>query len=265
MSQPETPAPVTSSPMAVCAGEPIWTDLSTPTPQQTRDFYAALFGWEYQISEEFGGYANAHLNGKVAAGISPLSQGMDGPNAWRVYFASDDLHADAGRVKSSGGSVIEGPMQVGEQGHMGFFSDPTGATFGLWQPIQHMGGQGQGVGSMVWAEVNTHDSARAVAFYSQLFRADSEQLAGVDYHTLQHGGRSFAGVSGAAQNWEAVGAGGWMVYFYTDDVDQAAQMAEQNGGKVLVAPFDMEYGRMAVLADPAGAVFTAMNPQPLGG
>ncbi|CAM3983704.1 VOC family protein [Deinococcus frigens] len=266
MTQTQTTAPVASSPMTICAGEPIWVELTTPTPQQARDFYAALFGWTYQISEEFGGYATAHSGGNKAAGISPPPPaGMDASSQWLIYFDSEDIVADAQHVKALGGTAFEGPVRIGTQGQAHHVTDPSGAMFGLWQDDQHGGFLGNdGPGRLVWAEVNTRDSASAVDFYSQLLNADAQQLPGADYHQLLHGETGFAGVSGNAQNWEAVNAGGWMVYFFTEDVDRTAQMAVQNGGKVLVAPFDMPYGRMAVLTDPAGAVFTVMNPQPAG-
>ena len=267
MSQPQTTTPVTPSPTPIPAGEPIWTDLITPMPEQSRDFYAALFGWEYQISPEMGGYANAHINGNNAAGISPPPpQGMDGTPSWRIYFAADDIYADAERIKSLGGRAMFEPMQIGDRGHMGVFADPVIAMFGLWQDDQHGGFAAyQGPGRLVWAEINTRDSAAALAFYSSLLNATSEQMPEMDYHTLHHGGEGFAGVSGFAQNWEAVDAGGWMVYFYTPDVDKTAQVAQQHGGKVLVEPWDTPYGRMAVIADPAGAVFSVMTPQPAEG
>ncbi|GGM04683.1 VOC family protein [Deinococcus aerophilus] len=266
MSQPQTTTPVPSSTLPVPAGEPIWVDLTTSTPQRTRDFYAALFGWEYQISEEFGGYANAQSGGHRAAGISPPPpQGMNGPPSWLIYFDTRDIVADAQHVRTLGGTAFEGPVQIGTEGWAHHVADPDGTIFGLWQDDQHGGFAAcQGTGRVVWAEVNTHDSASAVAFYSRLLNADALPLPGADYHQLMHGGVGFAGVSGHAQNWDEVGAGGWMVYFYAEDVDAAARTTETHGGKVLVAPFDMDYGRMAVLADPAGAVFSVMNPQPAG-
>ncbi len=49
----------------------------------------------------------------------------------------------------------------------------------------------------------------------------------------------------------------WSVTFSVDDADAIAGRAKELGGQVLVAPFDTEWVRMAVLSDPAGAVFTA--------
>ena len=48
----------------------------------------------------------------------------------------------------------------------------------------------------------------------------------------------------------------WNAYVTVANVDEAAKKAESLGAKVLAPPFDvMDYGRMAVLQDPTGAVF----------
>ena len=49
---------------------------------------------------------------------------------------------------------------------------------------------------------------------------------------------------------------GWVVNFWVPDADTAAAAAERLGGTVLAGPFDTPISRDAVIADPAGAVFT---------
>ncbi|GGR01175.1 VOC family protein [Deinococcus ruber] len=241
------------------AGHPSWIDLMTPTPARTHAFYAALFGWTYEIRPDYGGYAMAHQQGRTAAGIMPMEPDSPMPSAWTVYFDSADIAADAERVTELGGQVMVPPMQVGDQGQMGVFSDPTGAVFGLWQAGNHKGAQAtDGEGSLAWVQVNTPDSARASAFYQALFHADGVQVPDMDYRQLQHGGLGYAGVSGMAQ--EGVPAH-WIAYFYASDVDAAVQRAVQNGGTLQGEVLDTPFGRMALLADPAGASFWVMNPQ----
>lgn len=250
--------------MNYAAGMPMWTDLMTPVTGTARAFYTALFGWTFQDSgPEYGGYTMAYQGGKTAAGIGSTPEGSGMPSVWTVYFASDDLAADASRVRALGGQVMVEPMKVGDQGHMGIFTDPTGAAFGLWQPERHTGAQSRDEeGSVIWVEINTRDSASALAFYTALLGARSEAIPGMDYHQLFMGEQAHAGISGMGENWEAVMPAHWVTYFYTADVDAAATTAEANGGGVLVAPFDMPYGRMAVLADPGGAAFSVMTPAP---
>jgi predicted enzyme related to lactoylglutathione lyase len=47
------------------------------------------------------------------------------------------------------------------------------------------------------------------------------------------------------------------VTFAVEDADATAERAAELGGKVVVPPFDAPWVRMAVLADPQGATFTA--------
>jgi predicted enzyme related to lactoylglutathione lyase len=54
-------------------------------------------------------------------------------------FASADIDADVARVRTLGGQVYFEPMTVGDSGRMAICADPTGAAFGLWQAINHIG------------------------------------------------------------------------------------------------------------------------------
>ena len=52
----------------------------------------------------------------------------------------------------------------------------------------------------------------------------------------------------------------WNVYFNTASVDDTISQAVELGGKLLVEPFDVpEVGRMAVLTDPQGGMFSLMQ------
>ena len=54
----------------------------------------------------------------------------------------------------------------------------------------------------------------------------------------------------------------WNVTFAVDDADATAAKARELGGKVIAAPFDAPWVRMAVLADPQGAIFIASKYVP---
>jgi predicted enzyme related to lactoylglutathione lyase len=49
----------------------------------------------------------------------------------------------------------------------------------------------------------------------------------------------------------------WMAYFQVDDVDATAAKAKELGANLYLPPMTMEgVGRMSVIADPQGAVFS---------
>ena len=55
----------------------------------------------------------------------------------------------------------------------------------------------------------------------------------------------------------------WMVYFATDDCDATVQKASQLGASVIRPAEDIPgVGRFAILADPQGAAFALLKPQP---
>ena len=47
----------------------------------------------------------------------------------------------------------------------------------------------------------------------------------------------------------------WSIFFGATDVDASAAKVKELGGSVVVEPFDIPVGRMAVVADPQGATF----------
>lgn len=107
-----------------------------------------------------------------------------------------------------------------------------------------------------YVDLGAPDVGRAAAFYSALFGWDfaavgpAEETGGYQQAMLR--GKVVAGL-GPAQD---PGPPRWSTYVTVDDVDKAAAAATGAGGSVLVEPMDvLTAGRMAVVADPTGAVF----------
>jgi uncharacterized protein len=104
--------------------------------------------------------------------------------------------------------------------------------------------------------VTTPDVDEAGAFYSELFgwtlEAESPPEAG-GYRMLSRNGKHVA----AAQPPPREGVPfGWTVYLATDDADATSDHIREAGGTVMLEPFDVfDAGRLAIAADPSGAVF----------
>lgn len=243
------------------AGEPTWMDLATPDVAVAKKFYNEVFGWDYfDTGPDFGNYQMAMTQGRNVAGIGPIwPPDSPQPSAWTIYFASDDVTVDVARVKALGGQVMMEPMVIGDSGSMTICADPTGPLFGLWQANQHIGsGVENEHGSMAWCEVNTRDSAAAREFYGKLLNATPHKMEGMDYHIMQRGEQMLCGILQMDAHWEGIPPH-WMGYFSVDNTDAAIERAVAAGGKLQVPAFDMQYGRMAVLSDPAGAVFSIVQ------
>jgi predicted enzyme related to lactoylglutathione lyase len=242
-------------------GTVTWVDLMSSDPEKARAFYGALFGWTFDVGPaETGFYAMAKLDGANACGIGGQPPGSQFPPAWSVYFGTADADATIAKVKELGGSVVMGPMDVMEEGRLAFLADPTGAHFGVWQPRRHQGAQViDEPGAMTWREVNTPDAAKARDFYGKVFGLESRKLDGpMEYWTLHKGDTTVGGVLQMTKEWAGVPPH-WMTYFAVPDADAAAKRVAELGGKVSVPPFDTPYGRMSVVNDPTGAVFSIIR------
>jgi hypothetical protein len=112
-------------------------------------------------------------------------------------------------------------------------------------------------GSPCWIDLGTPDQDAAGNFYGKLFGwqlhedENAEQTGG--YRTAQIDGRAVGGVMKLMQEGQPPA---WLTYFATDDADATAAKVGEAGGAVIVEPMTvLDYGRMAVLADPTGAAF----------
>lgn len=114
-------------------------------------------------------------------------------------------------------------------------------------------------GDFCWPELATSDSDAAKRFYSGLFGWSAEDSpAGPDmvYTMLRQKGKNVGALYRIRPDQEGMPPN-WAVYIATNSADETTRKAEAAGGKTLMAPFDvMEIGRMAVLSDPQGAVFS---------
>ena len=116
-------------------------------------------------------------------------------------------------------------------------------------------------GDFCWIELSTSNQNAAKSFYTALLgwtTRDAPMGPDAFYTTFESNGRAV----GAAYTMckEEVDAGiapHWNVYVAVASADDAAKKAEQLGGKILTAALDvMDLGRMAVIQDPTGAVFS---------
>ncbi|AUG78980.1 glyoxalase [Kitasatospora sp. MMS16-BH015] len=251
-------------------GTPCWIDLMAPDQQAALDFYRDLFGWQGEVGPpEFGGYAMCTLNGKPVAGImkaQPMNEGDPvPPTVWTSYLASADADATQAAITAAGGTVMFPAMDVGTVGRMLVAADPTGAVFGVWQPVDFYGAQVVNeAGALCWNELHTEDLPAARAFYRQALGIESELMEGMtDYFAAKVSGRPVGGLTTLGGQAPPGTPPHWLVYFAVDDTDSTVDALVKRGGNVLVPPFDMVAGRMAVVADPQGAVFAVIKPVPM--
>ena len=256
--------------MTSLANRPAWVDLATSDAEGARNFYSQLFGWEMEVSEDpqYGGYATAKVAGSgqnSAAGIGP-KQDPNMPNVWSLYIGTDDVNALADRVTQAGGTVVAPPFDVGDQGRMAVFQDPSGAFISAWEAAemsQFAFGQPNTFG---WAELNARGVANVVPFYENVFgwttRLSEFDPAQPPYREFQHQGESVLGAWEMNPQVPPEVPSYWQIYFNSDDVDAAHERALSLGATETLPPQDFPGGRFSILSDPQGASFALLKTDP---
>ena len=117
------------------------------------------------------------------------------------------------------------------------------------------------LGAPIWIDLTTSDLAEAQAFYRTVFGWDFEQAGSQygGYVNARQSGRYVGGLMGADPQSKAPDA--WNVYLHTADIHATADAAVAAGAVSCMPPMEVpDKGWMAVLTDPAGAVFGLWQP-----
>ena len=109
-----------------------------------------------------------------------------------------------------------------------------------------------------WIDTSQPDPEAAAEFYGGLFGWELEDVmppgSEAKYFIARIRGGDVAAVGSIAQGAPPMAI--WNTYIWVDDADATASKVSDAGGTTLSEPFDvMDSGRMAVFADPEGAVF----------
>jgi predicted enzyme related to lactoylglutathione lyase len=244
--------------------KPSWVEHMSTDAAASRDFYSKLFGWQVEVNPDpqYGGYAIARLGGSDIAGMgATMSPGQ--PTAWNLYIGTDDVDALAGKVQAAGGTVVAPPFDVGDQGRMAAFQDPTGAFISAWQAAAMRPFQSHIDNAFGWGELNARGVEKAIPFYESLFgwthRTSDMGPDQPPYNEFLKDGESILGAMEMSSTFPAEVPSNWTVYFYVNDVDAAFRKAKELGGHEVVAPQDFPGGRFAIVTDPQGATFGLMK------
>jgi predicted enzyme related to lactoylglutathione lyase len=265
-------------------GVPCWADTSQPDPEAAVAFYGDLFGWEFEDVMPAGApvrYYVARIRGGDVAAVGPQPAGRPATTAWNMYVWVTDADETARKVRAAGGQVLMEPDEVGDAGRMAVCADPAGAAFRVWQAREHRGAAVVNEHASVnFNDLHTPDIDGARSFYGSVFGWETLDMGGGFAWALpgygdfleqrRPGLREGMAQMGAPERFEDVVATlspipdaqpdarpHWGITFAVDDADAIAARAAELGGDVVVAPFDAPWVRMTIIADPAGATFTA--------
>jgi predicted enzyme related to lactoylglutathione lyase len=129
-----------------------WHELFAADWDQAFAFYAELFGWQ-RVADEIGPtqlYQLFSTGGQTIGGMF-TKPATDPVPYWHFYFNVGDIDAAVERVKSGGGLVFKGPLEVSDDSWIARCADPQGAAFALQGKRRQ-----QGIGwSSEWDGIST--------------------------------------------------------------------------------------------------------------
>ena len=234
-------------------GMPIWLDLATTDLAAAREFYGALFDWEFE--EENEGYAVAKRSGMPVAGIGQVPEGSS--SVWGMLLYAPQLETVHNNAVKAGATSALDPRDLGKRGKMSVLVDPCGATVGLKKPADEQAFCAAGEpGTPVWHELmvgKNWDSA--LKFYHELSGWDIKQMSDTEefrYATGEWEGNPLVGLWDTSTLEDQPSM--WTLYMGVLDVDKAVEQVEVLGGTVVRSPWESEFGRMLTIQDPTGAL-----------
>lgn len=114
-----------------------WRELMAGNLDEAFAFYSGLFGWtrgEAIDMGPMGTYQLFNVGDMSIGGMMTKPAEVPAPPHWGYYFTVPKIEAAMERVKTAGGTVINGPMEVPGGAWIIQCTDPQGAYFALVAP-----------------------------------------------------------------------------------------------------------------------------------
>jgi predicted enzyme related to lactoylglutathione lyase len=113
-----------------------WNELSTTDPDAAVDFYRRHFGWGQEGDMDMGEMGKYRFiqNGPTTIGAIMRKPPQLPVSLWTYYVGVDDIDRAAEAIKSGGGQILNGPMEIPGGEFALNAMDPQGAPFGLVGP-----------------------------------------------------------------------------------------------------------------------------------
>lgn len=243
-------------------GNPSWVDLMAHDAEAAAVWYSKLFGWNAEKQETpdpTRPYWMFTLNGETVAGMGQMSDEMKAngvPPMWNSYFTVDDLDAAVEKVSSLGGNITMPPMDVGEAGRMAFVTDAEGASVALWQAGLHCGATiANEPNTWCWNELDTHDPAKAQAFYEGFFGWEFKPGDNDASLMIYNKGNEIAHSLKIDPSWGEGIPAHWTVYFAVADIAKGCKAVEELGGTIMVPVMEIPVGKFSLVMDNQGTRF----------
>jgi len=232
----------------------------------SKKFYSGLLGWTFRdIHTGKTDYSIALLAGQPVAGLihrEAPPEKLQRP-AWLTFLAVRDVDTAKRVALENGATVVTETRTYPQRGRQAILADPEGAVFALLASSSGDPADDEAApGEWIWSSLLARDPDAEAGFYQTLLGYDVFDLpndGSLEHLVLSSDNFARAGVNslpGASPRRHPH----WLNFVRVQDADASTAKVVELGGRVLVQPHvDRHGGKVAVVADPAGAHFGLME------
>jgi predicted enzyme related to lactoylglutathione lyase len=240
----------------------VWRELVASDLLRAQNFYGALFGWTFaDFPGSDGRYLVISNKGVGIGGVFPIPGETEMASFWGSYVLAPDVDGAAERAKKRGGQVVKGPEDIPDVGRFAVVVDPQGAVIMPFRPGPREGAgppPQPAPGAFCWETLATPDPDGAIAFYREAIGWEAAPSpAGRDSKVFTAGGQPVADIQRAAPGMRSA----WMPYVLVERLGPLRDEAVRLGAEVVQHEIEVpNVGKVAVLADPEGAILGLFEP-----
>lgn len=247
-------------------GRLIWADLFTAEVEREVQFYSELFGWDAKTLEDGElSYTLLRNNGKPIAGVvhRPASEGATATGIWIPYLSTATLEETLTRVSRAGGRIEVPNRTFPKRGSQSIIRDTESALVGLMESSTGDPDDVPGeVGEFVWAQFYARDLQAAIEFYTKTLGYETEDRTVENTafaYLFKEGDTPRASLSPIPEN-RPEASPGWLGCIRVANINDTLAKVESLDGEVIWGPDpEVMKGRIAVMADPAGAALIVVE------
>lgn len=237
-------------------GKFIWFDLFTTDMTSASNFYDALFGWDFERTNEFNPAVKTIFYRDKPIGNMIGRDAEAGNSQWLSYMSVPEVDMVEQIAVENGGEIIRDAKDLPDRGRVAVIRDPQKAAVALLtsssgDPVDSKFMANLWLGAELW----TTNVDGAVAFYQKIAQYDVSLVdvhEKMQYRLLTKNGRRRGGI--VPIPWNDVKPE-WVPYVAVDNLLSILTKVDKLGGKVLLTPdMSIKEGRVALIADPSGGV-----------
>ncbi|WP_194813663.1 VOC family protein [Nocardia sp. XZ_19_385] len=235
-------------------GQVVWFEIGTRDSTAAEKFYSQLLGWNFEVDPDSSVDGRRYIRIMAPGAQWPMgaiSESDSSGEQINVSAFSEDVSADADRLREAGATVLVPATQVADVTWFAVLADPQGNPFSLFSRTSNASLKDRAAateehfeqssytpapGSFAWFEIGTTDADATREFYNKAFgwRFELDETAGGKPYYNVFTGNQWP--SGGMYDHGAEGTDYLMPSFRTDDVTARSKAAEDLGAVIEFGP-----------------------------